>query len=177
MAPLHLCSLFRPPVPLQEDFASLHDVDCPARGGLVMALLPPPHVWGAAPDLVEFTGTSQREGRGGWLPMARLACTTFGGCCGARTVWSSCVLQCALLGLAPLLVPGGLFLLGWLHACFPAWCSLPFGWCTHRRCCALWERRCVAPFLLCLPLGCPDVVWGCKGHAVLVHMAPNLQSD
>ena len=52
-----------PPAPPHEDFTSPHDVDCPAGGGLVTALLPPP--WrappgarGAALALVEFAGTS-----------------------------------------------------------------------------------------------------------------------
>ena len=42
-----------------------HNVDCPVRGGLVTALLPPlwrapPCAWGSAAD-VEFAGTSRRE--------------------------------------------------------------------------------------------------------------------
>ena len=41
-------------------------------------------------------------GGGASLLMAHSACTAFGDCCGARSVWSPCVLQCALLGLVPL---------------------------------------------------------------------------
>ena len=45
------------------DFTSPYDVDCPLRGWLVTALLPPPwrappSVRGAAPALVEYAGTS-----------------------------------------------------------------------------------------------------------------------
>ena len=56
-----------PPAPPYEDFTSPYDVDCPVRGCLVTALLPPP--WraspsarGAAPALVEYVGTLLREG-------------------------------------------------------------------------------------------------------------------
>ena len=54
------------PVPPYEDFASPHDVDCPVRGGLVTALLPPlwraaPCARGAAPDLVEEGHVVQRS--------------------------------------------------------------------------------------------------------------------
>ena len=80
-----LLLLPHPSVPPHKDFASAHGVYCPARGGLVTALLPPP--WraapcarGAAPDLAEFAGTSWGEG-GAWLPMARSASAAFGGCC------------------------------------------------------------------------------------------------
>ena len=51
-----------PPPPPYEDFTSPYDVDCPVRGWLVTALLPPP--WrappgarGTAPALVEYVGT------------------------------------------------------------------------------------------------------------------------
>ena len=55
---------------------------------------------GAAPALVEYVGTLEREG--GCLLMARSACATFGGCCNARTSWFPCVLLCVLLGLVSL---------------------------------------------------------------------------
>ena len=48
--------------PPYEDFTSPYDMDCPVRGWLVTALLPPPWqarpgAWGAAPALVEYVGT------------------------------------------------------------------------------------------------------------------------
>ena len=50
-----------PPAPPYEGFTSPYDVDCPVRGWLVTALLPPP--WqappgarGAAPVLLEYVG-------------------------------------------------------------------------------------------------------------------------
>ena len=68
--PLGAPTPVHPPAPPHEDFTSPHDVDCPARGGLVTALLPPlwrapTSVRGEAPALVEFAGTSWREGGGG----------------------------------------------------------------------------------------------------------------
>ena len=69
------------PMPPHKDCAFLSNADCPTHGGLV------PHLWqappcalGAAPDLVEFAGTLQREaGGGGWLLVACSACAVFGG--------------------------------------------------------------------------------------------------
>ena len=51
-----------PPPPPYEGFTSPYDVDCPVRGWLVMALLPPawrapPGAQGAVPALVEYVGT------------------------------------------------------------------------------------------------------------------------
>ena len=55
--------LSHPPAPPPyEDFTSPYDVDCPVRGWLLTALLPPP--WrappgarGTAPTVVEYVGT------------------------------------------------------------------------------------------------------------------------
>ena len=56
---------------------------------------------GAAPALVEYVGTLQRE-EGRCLLMARSACAAFGGCCSAHNSWFPCVLLCVLLGLVSL---------------------------------------------------------------------------
>ena len=60
--PFRASTLVPLPTPTYEDFTSPYDVDCPARGRLVTALLPPP--WrappgarDAAPALVEYVGT------------------------------------------------------------------------------------------------------------------------
>ena len=105
-APVAHPLLSHPPASQYEGFTSPYDVDCPVRGWVVTALLPPP--WrappgarGAAPALVEYVGTLYREGRG-CLPMARSVCAAFGGCCSARTSWFPCVLLCVLLGLVSL---------------------------------------------------------------------------
>ena len=54
--------LSHPLAPLYEGFTSPYDVDCPVRGWLVTALLPPlwrapPGARGAFPALVEYVGT------------------------------------------------------------------------------------------------------------------------
>ena len=59
---VHPLPLSHPPNPPYEDFISPYYMDCPVRGWLVTALLPPP--WrappgaqGATPALVEYVGT------------------------------------------------------------------------------------------------------------------------
>ena len=96
--------LSHPPAPPYGDFTSPYDVDCPTRGWLVTALLPPPwrappSAQGAAPALFQLAGTLWR---GGLFAMARSAYAAFGGCCSARTSWSPCALLCVLLGLVSL---------------------------------------------------------------------------
>ena len=61
-APVAHPLLSHPPAPPYEDFTSPYGMDCPVRGWLVTALLPPP--WrappgarGATPALVEYVGT------------------------------------------------------------------------------------------------------------------------
>ena len=54
--------LSHPPAPPYEDFTSPYNVDCPVRGWLFTALLPPPRLAppgarGTAPALVEYVGT------------------------------------------------------------------------------------------------------------------------
>ena len=61
-APVAHPLLSHPPAPLYEGFTSPYDMDCPVRGWLVTALLPPPWrappgVRGAVPALVEYVGT------------------------------------------------------------------------------------------------------------------------
>ena len=92
--------------PTHEDPTSPHDVYCPARSGLVTALLPtlwraPPGARGAAPALVEFAGTSWREGR-----------LVADGLLGVHRIWWS--QRCSLL-VVPLciaLCPAGAPMLG-----------------------------------------------------------------
>ena len=101
------------------------DMDCPVRGWLVTALLPPP--WrappsarGAAPTLAEFAGTSWREGGGGLVADGPL---------GVRRIrW--------LLRCSHLLVPvcralctvcvAALFAVALLRAFLPIWCCFFF---------------------------------------------------
>ena len=90
--PLLCTPLSHPPAPPYADFTSPYDVVpgavcwsrpcCHPHGGHL------PGRRGTAPALVEFVGTSWREG-GACLLMARSACAAFGGCCCARTSWSA----------------------------------------------------------------------------------------
>ena len=93
-----------PPPPPHEDFTSPHNVDCPARGGLVAALLPtpwraPPTARGTAPALVVFAGTSWREG-GGWQLIAdRLQKSSSGLLRGAGGESSLVLIKTSVFGL------------------------------------------------------------------------------
>ena len=107
VAPVAHPLLSPPPAPPYEDFTSLYGVDCPVRGWLVTALLPPPVVGtsrraGRSPRPCGVRGHLVEGGGGGCLLMARSACAAFGGCCSARTSWFPCVLLCVLLGLVSL---------------------------------------------------------------------------
>ena len=135
------------------DFASPHDVDCPACGGLVTALLPPPrrapplHA-GCSPRLCGVRRHLAEGGRGPgcqWRVRRAPRWVVAAVLCSA---WSPCVLQCALLGLVPPPCAGR---------------PSPFGWCTRCRWCALWEGRSVASFVPWWPLGCPTVAWVMPG--------------
>ena len=155
-------------VPPHEDFTSPHNVDCPACGGLVTALLPPQ--WRAPPGARGTASTHPCgvcellvERGGGWLLMAHSASTAFGGCCGARSSWPPCALLCVLLGLVSPPCVGPIAL---LRAFLPIWCSFGGGGgsmslpASH---CGCWV----------IPL---SFGWR-QGHPAFLHMSPNLQTD
>ena len=132
--------------PPHKDFAFPHDVYYPARGGLVTSLLhphgghlparrvQPPALW---------SSRAPHGGKGGaWLLMARSASAAFGGCCGARSVWSPYASPCSSCPAGACLTTvwgAALFPVDWLRACLPTWCSFPFCWRAHCCRCALWE--------------------------------------
>ena len=102
----------RPPPPVPPARPPVRGFQISVRRGLSSARLA-----GHGPVATPMAGTSRRAGRssrpcgvrghhveggGGGLLMARSACAAFGGCCGARTSWFSCVLMCVLLGLISL---------------------------------------------------------------------------
>ena len=174
-SPCPLALLSHPPAPP-------HDVDCPVRDWRVTPLLPhpwraPPSAWGAAPALVEFVGTSWREG-GAWLLMACSASAAFSGWCGARTPWSPCVLLCVLLGLvSPLCV-------GWpcsqLLGCVrSSQFGAPFSSAGALTAAGV-RCRGSSVSLPASRCSCRDVPlsfgWH-QGHLALLHISPNLQTD
>ena len=165
----HSCpTLLPPPPPPQEDFTSPH-FDCPARDGLVTALLPPP--WqatpgarGTAPALVEFAGTSCREG-GTFLLMAHSAPTAFGGCCSACPRGPPVHRSVSCWGSSHHRVWGGLVPCC-LAACIPLDLVLFFLLLVHSPLLVCTARGGGGGVTPCLPLwllGCPTLIWMAPG--------------